>query len=96
MANFGNYEFKDIEEAKNKLDIFLEANPDLEKECKKIIEKNKQPTADGHEIIKLHYTTLESLIVLFFKDNKLNITVDERELYRDICKAYIKYDSLMK
>ena len=96
MVNFGNYEFKNIEEAKKKLDIFLEANPDLEKECKKIIEKNKQPTADGHEIIKLHYTTLENLIFIFFKNKKLSITVDERELYRDICKAYIKSDSLMK
>lgn len=95
MVKFRNYEFKDIEEAKKKLDIFLEANPDLEKEYEKIIKTNKQPTANGHEIIRLRYTILENLIFLFFKNKKLNITVDERELYRDICKAYIEYDSLM-
>ena len=96
MVNFGNYKFEDIEEAKKKLDVFLEANPDLEKECEKIIKNNKQQTANGHEIIKFRYTTLEDLIFQFFRDKKLNITVDERNLYREICNAYIKYDSLMK
>lgn len=92
MVKFGDYEFKDTEEAKKKLDIFLEANPDLQKECKKIIKKNKQPTPNGHETIKLHYTILADLIFQFSKDNKLNIPLDEIDLYRDICMAYIQYD----
>ncbi len=92
MVKFGNYEFKDTEEAKKKLDVFLEANPDLKKECEKIIKNNKQSTANGHETIKLHYTILADLIFQFSKDNKLNITLDEIDLYREICKAYIQYD----
>lgn len=95
MVIFGNFKFKNIEEAKEKLNNFLESNPDLEKKGKEIVKNSNQKLKNGHDIIKLHYTTLEDLIFEFFKDKKLNITVEERDLYREICKAYIKYDSIM-